>query len=125
MPADWLRGALKTAEEWRTLPDDWDSYGARAVQSKSVDQAREFLKRLADEPNIPAPFAIVPDRDGQIVVEWDTVTQGLDIICHADGPLAYDYADDQLPDDDDSGRGTFQHIVSMIRKLRIEEAGDV
>lgn len=57
------------------LPEDWDSYGALAVQPCALDLAHRVLKvvsdALLDRPDAQlAPYHIAPMPNGGLQIEW-------------------------------------------------------
>jgi hypothetical protein len=67
--ADRLRLAFKALNDTRIecSINDWDGYGARALQSNSFVEAYHFLRLLPT--NTPLPEVSL-DPDGDIVFEW-------------------------------------------------------
>lgn len=49
------------------LTDDWDGYGARALQQGSLDDADRFLSLLPTTTRLPE---VSVDPDGEVSLEW-------------------------------------------------------
>jgi hypothetical protein len=73
--------------QFSTLPDNWDSEGAKAVPIEVCEKAAKYLyaahQELAAEfksaaPNFPGSFEephkrfVAPGGDGSIVIEWES-----------------------------------------------------
>jgi hypothetical protein len=65
---DWLLPALKSIVELGSLPDNWNSYGARPVTVHAIVGVLNLLSLIMTEAT-PLP-AFVPTRRGGIQVEW-------------------------------------------------------
>jgi len=59
------------------LPSDWDSYGARPIDRRKVEAARQLLVTLLVN-DAPMP-AIVPTSDGGIQLEWHRCGANLEV----------------------------------------------
>jgi hypothetical protein len=74
-PPEWLKETEETLRGLATLPEGWDSYGAKSIEPHVVDAAIELLHRIVQH-NTPKPV-VVPTNRGGIQIEWHT--HGLDI----------------------------------------------
>ena len=80
-----LRAIDETADECRV--DNWDSYGAQAVRSGALSQARRFARVLP--PEFPPPDVGV-DPDGEVSFEWDLAPrQVLSVSISQEGRLSF------------------------------------
>lgn len=71
----WLRGAVETLVELRGLPENWNSYGARAIEIDAIGRALDMLTRIMRRA-IPNP-QIVPTHMGGVQLEWHS--RGVDL----------------------------------------------
>lgn len=80
LPADaeeprWLLPAIESLSGLGSLPDNWDSYGARSISVHSMAGVLRLLSMLmTDTTSLPA---FVPVRHGGIQLEWHT--KGIDL----------------------------------------------
>jgi hypothetical protein len=74
-PPEWLSMTEEAIESLLTLPENWDSYGARAIESRAVRAAIELLRSIV-QLDTPQPV-VVPTNQGGIQIEWHT--QGIDL----------------------------------------------
>lgn len=66
----WLRPALEVLVELRTLPRNWNSYGALPIADRAIQVAIALLHDVMPER---APHAqIVPTAPGGVQLEWHT-----------------------------------------------------
>lgn len=63
----WVRPLIAAFNEISSLPDDWDTYGAKAVKVERIEESFSVL-RLVMQPNSPAP-SVVPLSDGGVQFE--------------------------------------------------------
>lgn len=76
----WLPPAIGELERLLALPDNWDSYGARAVTASAVAAGLSLLGGFMAQ-GVPLP-AFVPTPRGGIQLEWHC--GGLDVEVEAD-----------------------------------------
>ena len=60
----------ETLLRFSELPENWDSYGGRAISPDAIDEARRIL-RVAINLNLPEPW-VAPGGDAGIGIQWDT-----------------------------------------------------
>jgi hypothetical protein len=65
----WLRSAQEKLEELSKLPENWNSYGSRPIQSGAIETAANLLSDLI-KINMPEP-KIFPVSGGGIQLEWE------------------------------------------------------
>jgi hypothetical protein len=71
----WFRPVLKAVSDLGSLPNNWNSYGARPVAIEAVVNVLKLLSLIMTDA-IPLP-ALVPMSNGGIQVEWHT--RGIDL----------------------------------------------
>jgi len=71
----WFDPLMQGFVDLRTLPPNWDSYGANTIDPKTVQDAMNLLNGLLG-PTSPAP-RVVPLSSGGLQLEWHR--QGIDL----------------------------------------------
>jgi hypothetical protein len=89
-----LQPALERLEEFATLPEDWDSYGAVPISAVAIDRARELAAEIISKHALSIrpegySFDVVPTPDGGVQLEWVVGDQHLEIAIGSHGALAY------------------------------------
>ena len=74
-PPTWLKETEEILRGFATLPEGWDSYGAKSIERHAIDSAIELLRRMIQH-DTPQP-AVVPTNRGGIQIEWHT--RGVDL----------------------------------------------
>ncbi len=77
------------------LPDNWDSYGGKAIPFDICEKAAKYLyaafKELSNElESVEMPF-IAPAGDGSIVFEWQSDKAELIVVFRANTQLDVEY----------------------------------
>lgn len=83
----WLRAAQRKITELTQLPENWDGYGSRALQSAAIEQAANLLACLA-RLDLPRP-QIVPVPGGGIQLEFQQAGRELEIEVLPDGAIEF------------------------------------
>jgi hypothetical protein len=60
-----------------SLPANWDSDGARTIESQLVEAARKFVGELPE--NLISPPAVVPMAKGNLQLEWHSGPRSLEL----------------------------------------------
>ena len=63
-----LDQAMAKVREYRSLPENWDSYGGKRASDKAVNYATSLLACLYNDPEVYAPF-VSPISNG-VHLEW-------------------------------------------------------
>lgn len=101
----WLDERLDAIDGLRQLQDNWDSYGARKVDARSIDSARAFVRWLSTIVGVNRPqVAASPDGLVGLSWEWDDFNKNLDVVVLRPGFLQFCYVDER--DDSNSMEGT-------------------
>ncbi len=74
LPA-WFDPLMQGFVDLRTLPPNWNSYGAGSIEERLLNNAMNFVASLLG-PNSPAP-RVVPLSSGGLQLEWHR--QGIDL----------------------------------------------
>src|SRR5205823_8499489 len=83
-PPPWVTPTLRSMGELITLPSNWDSYGARAVDRHVVNSTLKLLGSIMRD-STPPP-SVVPTVGGGLQLEWHTRDIDLEITLN---PQAY------------------------------------
>jgi hypothetical protein len=123
-----LQPALERLEEFATLPNDWDSYGAAPISTVAVEHARELAAEIISKHALsirPAgySFDVVPTPDGGVQLEWDVGAHDLEISIGPHGTLAYLLvttvdAERQTTSGEDVPRDLVIHIAEGLLRRR-------
>ncbi len=76
-PPPWFLATAEALRKIMALPDGWDSYGARRVESEVLNVALELLLLVAQR-TLPAP-TVVPTVRGGVQLEWHAPPMDLEI----------------------------------------------
>jgi hypothetical protein len=90
----WLVPAIGLLSRLGSLPENWDSYGARSISLHSVAGVLTLLGRLMTDTT-PRP-ALVPTRNGGIQIEWHTKGIDLEIQVSPTGLYRASFEDSRL-----------------------------
>ena len=90
---EWLGRTEEALQSLLTLPENWDSYGARVIEPRAVHVAIELLRSIV---HLGTPQAVVvPTNRGGIQVEWHTGGIDLEIEITADSEVRVLYENPQ------------------------------
>ncbi len=81
-PPTWFGRALDQMTRFLQLPENWDSYGANAIDPRCVVESLRLVLDII-RPNTPAP-SFVPTRSGGIQFEWHE--HGIDLEVEVEAP---------------------------------------
>jgi hypothetical protein len=112
---DWVQPTVEGLVRIMRLPPDWDSYGARPVQSVLVERAVEILSRVMEE-NSPPP-SIVPLCDGGLQMEWHLRNQDIEIAVASDEPPTYYYQSSEGNVEEGPPWAAYARLRSIIQEL--------
>jgi hypothetical protein len=69
--------AIKHIKSFKNLKEDWDSYGAKTIELRTIRNALDFYSEtLRLNPNQPVPF-VCPDCNGGVSFHWTVDEQEL------------------------------------------------
>lgn len=66
---EWVGRAAAMLDELLALPENWNGYGAAAIEPRVVPVVLNFLAEVFVEGHAPLPD-LVPTADGGVQVEW-------------------------------------------------------
>jgi len=109
--------------QFSNLPDDWDSYGGKAISYEICARAAQYLytafKELSTE-SVPVemPF-IAPSGDGSIVFEWTSDKVELIVVFRPDVQLDVEYLTVEKTGDTESEKeGVFSSVTSFVQAVK-------
>jgi hypothetical protein len=120
LPPSWIDAAEDKLRELLELEDGWDTYGAPAIESDTVQAASILLRMLARAVrDLPMP-SIVPTAAGGVEIEWSTpaddVVASLELVPGGTLVLYHDDGDQEVesafPD-----FGPFLRVLSQIAEM--------
>lgn len=88
-----LARLLEQLDEFRRLPDDWDSYGADAISDCAIDISRDLIAQIVLR-HIPAAMPVDPSIDvmplasGGVQIELTSGARYLEVEISPDGDLS-------------------------------------
>lgn len=118
--APQLRPVIETLEQFKDLPENWDSYGARPVEADCIIKALEVLREVTCWDTL-APY-VFPTPAGGVQFEWHT--RGIDLEIEIASPLhVVAYYEGPDPDSSDNEwekdvSDDFSPLIVPIAKLR-------
>ncbi len=113
----WFDPLMQGFVDLLTLPANWNSYGAGAIDSNLVRSAMTFMNGVL-ESNSPAP-RVVPLSSGGLQLEWHR--EGIDLeIVYDRGEVPFFYYRNRITGEDgDHDLATESHLLRVIlAKLR-------
>lgn len=99
MSATWLEDAICKIQALASLKDNWDSYGAAAINPDSIREALNVVASLAEVDSIDAP-SVGAGPDGNVGFSWDGGSWSLDAEILPDERIEIVYLDELNPEDD-------------------------
>lgn len=111
----WVEPTIRALVERMQLPQNWDSYGAKAVTAAAVARALDILTRVMGNGS-PTPD-VVPLTDGGIQMEWHTANWELEITIPGDDVPAYYYQTSSSPIDEGEMLAPYEHVRTLVSNL--------
>ncbi len=118
-----LLAAMNAVGDLAQLPQDWDSYGSRQIQTSAIRQALEILQ-MANLQHIPMPF-VVPVPGGGVQLEWRLEGRELELEVQPDRTIAYLRVDENDIDEEgvvpkDQPSAILEHIQWVAAQTTTE-----
>jgi hypothetical protein len=90
----YLKRLLRTLDEFRSLPDNWDSYGGDRIADNAIDIARNLIARIVLHPIPPAfldtySLDVMPLASGGVQLELESGDHYLEVEISPDGSLSF------------------------------------
>lgn len=95
-PPEWLLPVARKLERLLSLKDNWDSYGARAVDPDAVDTARDLVQYLSRTVGVDEP-SVTATPDGEVGFCWDAEDWSLDASIDRHATITYVFLHEQDP----------------------------
>jgi len=83
LPSAWFE---RQAAAIKTLPQNWDQYGADPIARAVVDRVVAILKSYL--PSNARPGSIVPGADGSVQAEWHLQQLSMGLLAEEDGTIS-------------------------------------
>jgi len=101
----------------RDLPPNWDSYGAKPVDCRSIEVAQVVVLALSRKAYFHVPV-VTATPSGTVGLCWDRDSRSLDVEAHADGRLSYVYLDEtDESQDEDGATWDIRQIGALLKQL--------
>ena len=101
-PPSWFTECVDTIKGLEQLQVNWDSYGARAVEPRSIENAVVVLCELARIETVERP-TVTASPEGHAALCWDYGDRSLDVEFLPDGQIEYVFMNQKDPSKDDEG----------------------
>lgn len=94
-----LNQAFQRIGRFARFPENWDSYGAKAIDKECISRGVSIFKKLVKlrstaEVQIPDPF-VAPLSSGGIQIEWEEGERYLEVSINPDPPTVDYFATDK------------------------------
>ena len=101
-PEPWVRDVQRVLESLCELEENWDSYGARPADSKSIERAKTFIDSIGRVVSVGRP-AVSLSPAGNAAFSWETSNgrRNLDVEVLKTGKIRFAFIDD---DDESADR---------------------
>ncbi|NOT59402.1 MAG: hypothetical protein HOP19_04165 [Acidobacteria bacterium] len=116
-PCSWRTEALNKIVELAALPENWDGYGSRRIQSAAQHQTTNLIEKLS-QTALPAP-QIFPVPGGGLQLEWQTEQSGAELEILPDGSMQYLIED--ASHEMREGTASELEVTRLVRWLEAQE----
>ncbi len=111
---EWLRSVVHALGRLIELNDNWDTYGAKRVNLRSISYAAQIACLLARVDTISEP-SVTATPEGDVAFVWDDGNTSLDLEVGPDGLMSFVFLDET--DDKNSCSDRTREIEDVIRLL--------
>ncbi len=111
LPA-WFDKVMQGFVDLRTLPRNWDSYGASPIDQKIIQSALDLINVLLG-PTSPAP-RVVPMSSGGLQLEWHPDSIDLEVVFDRDEQPFFYYRNRVSGDESEHGLPQDNALLSSI-----------
>lgn len=101
----WLEERRQQIAHLSKLKDNWDSYGALAIDPRSIQISKQLLSLLSQVVGVEPP-TITASPDGHVAFCWDYNQRTLEIEIRPDAVCEYVYIDERDSAMDEEGETT-------------------
>lgn len=118
-PAPWFASVNQAILRLADRSENWDSYGAKAIDPAAVANATRIARELAMIEGVARPV-VGGTPDGEVVFEWDTGEWSLDLTVDPSDQFHYAYLDrlDPACDDEQYTRNLDDLLVLLTQLPR-------
>jgi hypothetical protein len=111
----WIEPTISAFVGVQTLPDNWDSYGARKINRDLISQSLAVLE-LIMQVTSPAP-SVVPLVDGGLQLEWHRKHQDLEIAFTAGDTPQFYYQDRAAGVEQEGFASDIKRLAQLLRNI--------
>jgi hypothetical protein len=111
----WVEPTIAAFMTVRSLAENWDLYGGKAVGSDVVVESLSILGQIMDAAS-PAP-SVVPLGDGGLQLEWHRNQQDLEIVFPSDDVPQFYYRDRRAGIEQDGLASDFSNLARLLRGI--------
>lgn len=115
-PAPWATPCLQGLNKLRRLLPNWDSYGAKPIDERSVMNAATLVVYLSRIVGIEAPI-VTASPNGNAALCWDDGTRSLDVEVHPNGSFEYSWLLEDESDEDEGITRDWEKIAHWLTRL--------
>ena len=102
---EWIDERCQQISHLSELNDNWDSYGALAIDPRSIQISKQLLSLLSQVVGVEPP-TITASPNGHVALCWDYNQRTLEIEIRSDAICEYAFIDEQNPVKDEEGETT-------------------
>ncbi len=121
--ASYLGRTIKDINSLKSLPYNWDSYGAAPIGERAISKAVDFILDLINETDqiegLTRPI-VVPCPDGSMQLEWDINDKELEVgISDSDG-LSFEYlscSENYAKEDTTDYLGIIEQLKWLLQRI--------
>jgi hypothetical protein len=109
--------------QFSNLPDNWDSYGGKAISYENCARAAQYLYTAYKEfstDSVPVEMPLIaPSGDGSIVFEWTSDKVELIVIFRPDAQLDVEYLTvEKNGDTEYEKEGVISSVTSFVQAVK-------
>ena len=94
VPTGWLPTVQQKLQQFVTLPENWDSYGAKPANMDSLQSALQLWFNLSQFVGVELPdVGLSPAGNASMSWEWDDGERNLDVEVLSNGLIRYVFLD--------------------------------
>ena len=75
---EWYRSVAEKLVDFKDLPENWDSYGAKKINTRVIVECLQIFSALLVNRLLPEP-SVFPVADGSVQLEWSICDLDLEI----------------------------------------------
>ena len=109
----WVEATISALIGIQSLPDNWDSCGAKKINRDLISQSLSLLEQIM-ETTSPAP-SVVPLGNGGLQFEWHRRQQDLEIAFPADEAPQFFYRNRATGTDQEGFASDVTKLISLLR----------